>query len=89
VEFEWDEAKHLRNLRERRIGFDHGARIFEGETVEWPDRRNDYGEVRIRALSLVDGVELHVVYTRRGDIYRIISVRRANGKERRRWHLRG
>jgi len=30
MEFEWDEAKHFRTLRERGIGFDDGARIFWG-----------------------------------------------------------
>ena len=30
IEFEWDEAKHAKTLRDRGIGFDDGARIFAG-----------------------------------------------------------
>jgi uncharacterized DUF497 family protein len=77
VEFEWDESKHRRNLRERAIGFDLAARIFDGDRAEHVDQRFTYGEIRIKALGEVDGLILHVVYTRRGERYRIISARRA------------
>ena len=51
MEFEWDSAKHETNLRRRGIGFDEAALIFEGEVIEWPDRRTDYGEVRMNAIG--------------------------------------
>jgi uncharacterized DUF497 family protein len=41
MEFEWDAAKHSQNLRERGIGFDDGARIFEGRVLIWGDQRRD------------------------------------------------
>jgi uncharacterized DUF497 family protein len=85
MEFEWDEAKHAKTLRERGIGFDDGARIFLGKIVIWQDLRFDYGEPRYRAVGEVNGVPLHIVYTQRGAVIRIISVRRANGKEIRAW----
>jgi uncharacterized DUF497 family protein len=88
MDFEWDEAKHGRNERERHIGFDVAARIFEGDTLERPDARSDYGEERIRAIGAVEGLVLHVIYTRRGQVYRIISARRANRKERLEWQSR-
>ncbi|HTT80742.1 MAG TPA: BrnT family toxin [Stellaceae bacterium] len=44
MEFEWDEAKNARNLGERGIGFDNGARIFDGPVLIWEDKRRDYGE---------------------------------------------
>jgi uncharacterized DUF497 family protein len=37
VTFEWDEAKHAKTLRGRGIGFDDGARIFEGPVMIWQD----------------------------------------------------
>ncbi|MBV8869092.1 MAG: BrnT family toxin [Acetobacteraceae bacterium] len=70
------------------MGFERAAEILEGQTIEWPDERREYGEDRIRALGESSGEVLHVVYTRRGDVVRIISVRRANGKERRLWQSR-
>jgi uncharacterized DUF497 family protein len=88
VEYGWDDAKHARNLRERGIGFDDGALIFEGPVVEWIDDRRDYGEVRIRAVGWSDGDVLHVVYTQRGEVRRIISVRLASRKERQKWRSR-
>jgi uncharacterized DUF497 family protein len=85
MEFEWDDAKHAKNLRERGIGFDDGARIFEAQTVIWADERRDYGEDRFRAIGETGGDILHVAFTQRGDIVRIISIRRANRKEAALW----
>ena len=86
MRFEWDRDKGERNQRERGFGFDLAALIFEGETIEWPDDRRDYGEARVRAIGEVDGLVLYVVFTDRGDVRRIISARLASRKERDRWH---
>jgi uncharacterized DUF497 family protein len=48
VEFEWDEAKHAKTLRDRGIGFDDGAPIFAGPVLIWEDARREYGEDRFR-----------------------------------------
>jgi uncharacterized protein len=85
MEFEWDEAKHAKTLRDRGIGFDDGARIFAGPVLIWEDARHECGEDRFRAIGETDGDILHVVFTRRGDVVRIISVRRANTKETELW----
>lgn len=84
--FDWDDAKSERNREERGFGFDFAALIFESNTLEWPDNRWDYGEKRMRAIGEVNGVVLHVVFTVRGDVRRIISARVANRKERSEWH---
>ena len=45
------------------------------------DRRKDYGELRLRVLSFIDG-RLHAsVITPRGEKIRVISLRRANSRE--------
>ncbi len=85
MEFEWDEAKHARTLRERGIGFDDGARIFEGPVIIWQDARGNCGEDRFRAVGKSEDDILHVVFTWRGDRVRIISVRRASRKESKAW----
>ena len=65
-------------LRDRGIGFDDGARIFAGPVLIWEDARREYGEDRFRAIGETEGGIFHVVFTwRRGDVVRIISVRRA------------
>jgi len=85
MEFEWDPAKHARSLQERGVGFDNGAKIFLGRVVAWRDDRKDYGEQRFRAVGETQGAVLHVVFTWRGEVMRIISVRPANRKEVWRW----
>jgi uncharacterized DUF497 family protein len=87
MQFEWSDSKHAKTLRERGIGFDDGARIFAGRVVIWQDNRRDYGEERFRAVGEAEGVVLHVAYTLRGEMVRIISVRRANRKETAAWRL--
>jgi len=86
MRFDWNLEKGERNRRERGFGFDFAALIFEGDTIEWSDDRRDYGEARVRAIGEVDGLVLHVVFTDRGDVRRIISARLADRKERNRWH---
>ena len=83
--FEWDEAKSQRNLNERGFGFEYAARVFLSLTLERPDNRREYGEVRIQAIGRVIDDILFVVYTDRGDARHIISARLASRKERRLW----
>ena len=59
-------------------------RIFEGPTVEKVDDRFDYGEIRVYAIGLVNGLEITVIYTDRdNDERHIISAWRAEPHERR------
>ena len=83
--FDWHDGKHERNLRERGFGFDFAAMIFEGRVLTQIDSRQDYGEVRVKAIGAVDGIVLVVVYTDRDDVRWIISARKANKKERALW----
>jgi len=53
--------------------------------VRIEDRRFDYGETRLIAYGPIDG-RLHCVwYTLRGDVVRIIGLRKANDRERKRY----
>ena len=85
MEFEWDAAKHATTLGERGIGFDDAAQIFVRPVLIWQDSRRDYVEDRFRAVGETDGDILHVAFTWRGDVMRIISARRANGREVQLW----
>lgn len=88
MEFEWDPAKSAATAQSRGIDFARAAEIFTGRLIEWSDNRQPYGEARVRAVGTSAGELLHVVYTRRGGMIRIISARRANRKERAQWHAR-
>lgn len=85
MEFDWHDAKHEKNLQERGFGFDVAAQIFLGRVLTQVDDREDYGELRIKAIGEVDGVVLVVIYTDRDDVRWIISARKANRKERALW----
>jgi uncharacterized DUF497 family protein len=87
VRFEWDEDKSDTNLAERGFDFAFASLIFDGPTVEVEDRRLDYGERRVVAIGVADGLQVTVVYTdrhqTRGQVTRrIISARRSNRHER-------
>ena len=89
MDFEWDERKSRENLAERGIDFQKGVQVFRDPfRKEGEDTRRDYGETRMKTIGIVDGVELTVVYTFRGENIRIISVRRASRHERRIYHTR-
>ena len=82
MRFTWDEGKSDANLRDRGFDFAFASLIFDHVTVEVEDRRQDYGEKRMVAIGLADGMHLTVVYTDRGLVRRIISARRSNRRER-------
>jgi uncharacterized protein len=80
----WDEAKRQWTLLHRRIDFIDFMEVFDDPAgVVRPDTRQDYGEQRWNILCPVNGRLHHVTYTMRGDICRIISVRKANRREQR------
>ncbi|MDQ6718193.1 MAG: BrnT family toxin [Gemmatimonadota bacterium] len=87
MEFSWDPRKSDETLRLRQLDFPFAIGIFAGPVVAYPDTRREYGELRMIAVGVVDGVLLSVVYTDRltergGFERRIISARRSSRKER-------
>jgi len=82
VEFQWDEMKSRENLRKHGLCFEDAAGIFEGETVTFLDDRFEYGEKRYLTLGTLDGRVIVIVHTLRGETIRIISMRKANGREK-------
>ncbi len=82
---EWDEVKRLENIAERGVDFRIAAQIFlNSPFIEAEDTREDYGEIRYRAIGSVDGETYLVGYTWRGENRRIITAWRLgeDGKER-------
>jgi uncharacterized protein len=61
------------------VGFaDAGRKVVE-------DTRQDYGEARYTTLAKVHGRVFHVTFTERGKVTWIISARKANKREQRRY----
>ncbi|MGK7957740.1 MAG: BrnT family toxin [Crocosphaera sp.] len=86
MEIEWDKNKADSNLIKHNIDFEDAKNIFlDPNRLEREDKR-DYGEIRIQVIGIVNEVVLFVVYTKRGNRYRIMSARRANKNERRQYY---
>ena len=88
--FDWDPAKSERSLAQRGFDFEFASQLFATTYVEFDDTRRDYGERRVVALGLADGIPLTVVFTDRvatdgAIVRRIISARVSHRKERRRY----
>jgi uncharacterized protein len=87
-DFEWDDEKAARNVAKHKITFDMARDVFSDPYfIDWQDERfDDFGEDRFAAVGMVEGRLLYVAFTLRGKRIRIISARRAEGFERRKYH---
>ena len=86
MNFEFDRAKSELCLLERGFDFAYAAHAFlDAQRVVRMDTRYDYGESRYVLLGMVQKRLFSLVYTPRGDAFRIISARKANARERKRY----
>ena len=78
---EWDDNKNEINYKKHGIYFEDAAWIFldENRIEEFDELHSDF-EDRIKVIGRV-GKILAVIYTERGENYRIISARYATKKE--------
>ncbi|WP_282048359.1 BrnT family toxin [Sulfitobacter mediterraneus] len=86
--FEWDANKAQINLEKHGVSFELATLIFEDiDRITVKDTRHDYGEERNIILGQVVGRVLVVVTTERDttQTIRIISARKANKREGRRY----
>jgi len=92
MDFEWDENKRKKTLRERGIDFIDATKIWKDpKRQERIDARKDHGEVRMQTIGRVDFGILFVVYTERvyennEEVTRIISARMANETDKEEYH---
>ena len=81
-----DERKAERNIVKHGVPFDYVARVFlDPHRLDTEDIRRDYREERRLILGKIEGRLFVVAYTPRGTIIRLISARKANERERRKY----
>lgn len=80
---EFDAAKRDATLAARGLDMARAADVFAGATLTVEDDRRAYGEDRFITIGLLDEVMVVVVWTPRNGMHRIISMRKANERERR------
>lgn len=85
MQIEFDPAKDAANRAKHGLALASGKQILENVVEQVADTRFAYGEQRFTAFGYIGSV-LHVcVFTWRGDVARIISVRKAGRRERMRY----
>ena len=62
--------------------------IFAGNTITIEDDRMDYGERRLITVGLLEERMIVLVWTPRGEVRRIISMRKANAREQKIYQAR-
>jgi uncharacterized DUF497 family protein len=86
MEFGWDPNKRNRTLAERGIDFAGILEAFEDPARRIAqDTRKDYREERYNMLARCRGRVFHITFTLRGELTWIISTRKANKREQRRY----
>ena len=87
MQFVLDADKQTINLRKHGIDIRDAAYVFlDTRRLDAADERKDYGEERRVVLGAVEDRLWVVVYTRRADAIRLISARKANEREKKRYH---
>jgi hypothetical protein len=88
MKFDWDEEKNRSNIEKHGIDFREAQDVFLSPRLSVEDTRQDYGEKRIITIGSVGTSVCVVVFTRREETTRIISARKANERERKRYYER-
>jgi uncharacterized DUF497 family protein len=81
----FDETKNRKNIEKHQVSFGT-VELFEWENaVTWCDNRFEYGEKRYCAIGYVSNRLFHLVFVDRNEHRRIISLRKANHREIKRY----
>ena len=83
--WDWDEPKRQATLLLRGLDFSMVRDLDLDTAVIDPDDRRDYGEARFKATGMIGGRLFIVIFTPRGERFRLISLRKANEREKRAW----
>ncbi|MBI5141691.1 MAG: BrnT family toxin [Nitrospirae bacterium] len=81
----FDRAKDASNIEKHSVSLADAADFEWASAVTWPDQRREYGEQRLVGLGYIGNRLFNVVFVDRGDERRIISLRKANSREVKRY----
>jgi uncharacterized protein len=82
VKITYDPRKREATLKGRGLDFEDAGEVFAGKKFEFDDLRFDYGETRVVTVGFLHERMVVVVWTRRGDARHVISMRKANDREK-------
>lgn len=79
--FEWDEEKRHQNINKHGVDFIDVIDFFNSIRVDALDYRKPYGENRWISYGKLNNRVMVLIFTKRGDIIQLISFRKANSRE--------
>ena len=83
MEFEWNDKKAHSNLKKHGLSFDDACFVLQGNNVvTFPDERRNYGEERFISMGILMHSLVVIVHTYSCHKVRIISMRKANEREK-------
>jgi len=82
MKIEFDNAKRDKTLLERGLDLANAKSVFEGVHFTAQDTRVDYEEDRFITVGCLQARLVVLVWTPRGEVRRIISMRKANDREK-------
>jgi uncharacterized DUF497 family protein len=85
MHIEFDANKNDANIRDRGLSFEWVESFDFESALIWQDMRKPYPEVRFTALGLLDGRVHSLVFTETAKGIRVISFRKANKREVKRY----
>jgi uncharacterized DUF497 family protein len=85
MQIEFGPAKDAANLAKHGVSLALARELDWEAALVWVDDRFEYGELRIIALAPKTGILYYVAFVNRGEVRRIISLRRANRREVKRY----
>ncbi len=81
----FDPEKRRLTLQDRGLDMARASEVLGGIAITSEDERKDYGETRFITVGYLDGRMVSLAWTRREDAYRIISMRKANDREQKKY----
>ena len=85
MDITYDTAKNESNAEKHGVSLAAAADFEWDEALVWNDERKNYGEARQCAIGYIGNRLFYVVYVDREDARRIISLRKANSREVKRY----
>jgi uncharacterized DUF497 family protein len=85
MEIEYDAEKRALTLEMRGLDFEDAAHVFAGATIDVEDDRKDYGELRWLTFGMLNDRLVALVWTPRDDARHVISMRKANDREKKKY----
>ena len=85
MKIEFDPIKRDATLEHRGLDMADAEQVFEGDHITFQDTRFEYEEQRFLTFGLLVKRLVVLAWTQRGDAIRIISMRKANEREQKRY----